>query len=269
MQALRNKVAIVAGGATLIGEHVVRALAEAGAAVTIADIDHAKGERIAVELAPAVRFRHTDLTDDAGIAATVAAAAEGGAAAEGAAGGIDILVNVACSYVDDGPASTRAQWLQALEVNLVGAAMMLQAVRPHMVARGGGAVVNFGSISGKIAQSGRWLYPVSKAAILQLTRNAAVDLARDNIRVNAVSPGWTWSSVIEQLSGGDRGKADRVAAPFHALGRLGRPEEVAQAVLFLCSDAASFVTGADLPVDGGYSAMGPEQADQPIARLAN
>lgn len=262
MQALRNKVAIVAGGATLIGEHVVRALAEAGAAVTIADIDHAKGERIAAELAPAVRFRHTDLTDDAGIAATVAATAQ-------AAGGIDILVNVACSYVDDGPASTRAQWLQALEVNVVGAAMMLQAVRPHMVARGGGAVVNFGSISGKIAQSGRWLYPVSKAAVLQLTRNAAVDLARDNIRVNAVSPGWTWSSVIEQLSGGDRDKADLVAAPFHALGRLGRPEEVAQAVLFLCSDASSFVTGADLAVDGGYSAMGPEQADQPIARLAN
>lgn len=260
MNKLHNKVAIVAGGATMIGEKIVAALAAAGARVAIADIDRAKGERVAAAFGSEVRYWHADLRDDASIAACVAGVVE-------AFGGIDILVNVACSYIDDGAKSTRAQWLESLDISLVGAAMMLQAVTPRLVARGGGSVVNFGSISGKIAQSGRWLYPVAKAAVLQLTRSAAVDLAKDGIRVNSVSPGWTWSSVIEQLSGGDQAKADRVAASFHALGRLGRPEEVAQAVLFLCSSASSFVTGADLAVDGGYSAMGPEQAEQQIARL--
>jgi NAD(P)-dependent dehydrogenase (short-subunit alcohol dehydrogenase family) len=146
--------------------------------------------------------------------------------------------------------------------------MAAKAVHPYLLARGGGVIVNFASISSKVAQTGRWLYPVSKAAIVQLTRNMAMDLAGDNIRVNSVSPGWTWSKVMVELTGGDRAKTDRVAAPFHLLGRAGGPEEVANVVLFLCSDDASFVTGADYAVDGGYSAMGPEQAEPAIPKLA-
>jgi NAD(P)-dependent dehydrogenase (short-subunit alcohol dehydrogenase family) len=108
---------------------------------------------------------------------------------------------------------------------------------------------------------------VSKAAILQLTRNQAMDLAPDGIRVNAVSPGWTWSNIMDQLTGGNRAKTDAVAAPFHLLGRVANPEEVASAVLFLCSDEASFITGTDICVDGGYTAMGPEQAVAAIPQL--
>ncbi len=261
MRGLEGKTAVVTGGATLIGAGVVRAFCAAGTRVAVADIDEEGGGRLADELGDAVLFSSTDIRDDAQLEALAAATAA-------RFGGIDFLVNLACSYVDDGFASPRADWLESLNVNVASAAMAAKAVHPHLLARGGGAIVNFASISSKVAQTGRWLYPVSKAAIVQLTRNMAMDLAGDNIRVNSVSPGWTWSKVMVELTGGDRAKTDRVAAPFHLLGRAGGPEEVANVVLFLCSDEASFVTGADYAVDGGYSAMGPEQAEPAIPKLA-
>ena len=125
-----------------------------------------------------------------------------------------------------------------------------KAVRPHMNKAGKGAVVNFTSISSKCAQTGRWLYPVSKAAMVQLTRNMALDLAPEGIRVNSVSPGWTWSAIMNQLTNGDRAKTDRVAAPFHMLRRVGNPEEVANVALFLASPLASWVTGQTIAVAG-------------------
>ncbi|MBR0565330.1 SDR family oxidoreductase [Azoarcus sp. L1K30] len=260
MKGIKGKVAIVTGGATMIGEAVAAELIACGARVVLADIDALKGAAAAERLGRDARFHQTDVSHDADIARCIDAT-------ETAFGGIDYLVNCACTYVDNGAASTRAEWNQALDVNLVGAAMMLQACRPQMVKRGGGAVVNFASISASAAQSGRWLYPVSKAAIVQFTRSAALDLASEGIRVNAVSPGWTWSSIIETLSGGDKAKADSVAADYHITGRLGLPEEVAQVVSFLLSDHASFVTGADYACDGGYSALGPEGKAAAITRL--
>ncbi|ANQ85129.1 short chain dehydrogenase [Azoarcus olearius] len=260
MKGLDNKVAIVTGGATMIGEAVARDLIAHGGRVVLADIDADKGAAAADRLGAAARFIRTDVTDDAAIAACVAGTVA-------AFGGVDFLVNCACTYVDNGAASTRAEWLQAFNVNVAGAAMMLQTCRPEMVKRGGGAVVNFASISATSAQAGRWLYPMSKAAIQQFTRSAALDLAADHIRVNSVSPGWTWSSIIETLSGGDKAKADKVAADYHILGRLGLPEEVAQVVSFLLSDHASFVSGADYACDGGYTALGPEGSAAAITRL--
>ena len=256
MKGLHGKTAIVPGGATKIGQAIVQAFSEAGVRVMVADIAEEAGKAMVRD---GVAFQRCDLRSDEDIAKLVTETRK-------EFGRIDFLVNVACSYLDNGVATTRADWLTALDINIVGSVMLMQAARADLAATRG-AIVNFGSISSRVAQAGRWVYPVSKAAILQLTRNQAMDLAPDGIRVNAVSPGWTWSNIMDQLTDGNRAKTDSVAAPFHLLGRVANPEEVASAVLFLCSDDASFITGTDLCVDGGYSAMGPEQAVPAIPKL--
>lgn len=260
MADLTGRTAIVTGGATLLAHGVIAALHDAGAAIVVADVDHAGGEA-AARIGERVRFVPTDVTDDSALEALVeTTVAEHG--------GLDIVVNLAATYLDDGFATSRADWLTALDVNLVSMVQLVRAAHPHLVASEHAAVVNFSSISSGVAQTGRWVYPASKAAIVSLTRSMAMDLAPDGIRVNSVSPGWTWSAIMDGLSGGDRAKTDRVAAPFHLTGRVGDGAEVGNVVAFLVSDAASVVTGADWAADGGYSAMGPEQAVPAIPQLS-
>ena len=259
-RGLSGKTAIVTGGARSIGAEVVRAFHAAGTRVMIADIADEEGQALAAELGQGVEFQSTNLAMDAAVQQLVSRTVD-------CFGGIDFQVNVACSYVDEGFASTRGEWAESFDINVVGGVMLLQAAQPYLAKSSGAAVVNFSSISGRVAQTGRWLYPVSKAAIAELTRCEAMDLASDGIRVNSVSPGWIWSRVMDEGTGGNRTKVDQVAAPYHLLGRAGDPQEVAQTVLFLCSTDASFITGADIPVDGGYSAMGPEQAVPALPKL--
>ena len=253
--SLTGKTAIVTGGATLISDKVVEALVAAGAKVVSADINDEEGQRRAAEYDDRVVFTATDITDDAQLDALVGLSVD-------TFGGVDILVNAAAVYLDDGLETSRDDWLAALNVNLVSGAMLTAKVAPHMERRGGGSIINFASTSGKRATHFSFVYAASKAAILGITRSEAVKLADKGIRVNSVSPAWVWSNPIEEMSGGDRSLADEVGGELHILGRIADPEEVAKVVVFLASDWASFITGEDVAVDGGYTALGPGAMDR-------
>jgi NAD(P)-dependent dehydrogenase (short-subunit alcohol dehydrogenase family) len=259
MGIFKGKVAIVSGGANSLGAAIVRRFCDAGAKVLVADLDGEAGKLIAGEGRDSIRFVRTDLRKEADVEASVAAAREFGQR-------IDIVVNAAAVYDDAGADSSREQWHNTFDTNLFGQARLIAAARPHL-AVAGGCVVNIGSISANAAQAGRWTYPASKAALVHLTRTMAVDFAGDNIRVNSVSPGWTWSNGMAAM-GLKREQIDKVAADYHLFGRAADPEEIAGPVLFLCSHDARFITGADLAVDGGYSAMGPEGRPPALSKLA-
>ncbi len=260
MILLDGKVAIVTGAAHGLGAAIAQALHAAGACVTLADIDRDGGAATAAALGEKALFQPTDLARDEDIEACVAAALA-------RFGRLDILVNCAVSYDDAGLQSTRAQWLASLNVNLVGAALLTARAADAMTSPGSVAV-NIGSVGGKFGAAGRALYPAGKAALLQFTRNAAVSLAPRGIRVLSVSPAWTWSPALERLAGSIE-RADEVGARLHPLGRVGRAEDVANAVLFACSPLAAFMTGVDIPVDGGFSALGPDAGRSPRAWFAD
>ena len=256
---LDGKVAVVTGAGSFIGAAIGAALVGAGARVVMGDVVEEFGRDAIAPLGEAARFVPTDVTSDADIDALIETAV-----AE--FGGLDLAVSAAAIFDDARLETPRETWRHAFDVNVIGAAMLVEKAVPPIEDRGGGAMVVVASISAKQSQPGRIVYPVTKASLLGLTRNAAQELAPKSIRVNAVSPGWTWSRNIEHRYG-SRERADALAAEFHAIGRLADPEEIADAVVFLCSDRASYITGADLAVDGGYGAMGPEALGQAFEKI--
>lgn len=253
---LAGKTAIVTGSTQGLGADIARGLAAAGANVVLVGRNAEAGRALAADIGAAALFQETDIGQDDQIRQCLDAA-------QARFGRVDILVNNACQYNDRGLASSREEWHATLDTNLVSAAIFTQMAAPLLPR--GGVVVNLGSTGGKFGAAGRALYPASKAALLQITKNFAVELAPAGIRVLAVSPAWTWSPSVEQLAGGSREAADAVGAHFHPLGRVGSGEEIAAAVCFACSDAASWMTGVDIPVDGGFSILGPDRGISPRA----
>jgi NAD(P)-dependent dehydrogenase (short-subunit alcohol dehydrogenase family) len=251
MTDFTGKTILITGGAASIGAAITRKFHAAGGNVVIVARSTDNGEALARELGDRALFVPTDLRVDAELEACVAEAVR-------SFGGLDVLVNNACSYGDDGAATSRETWLDTLNVNVVSAGILGEIARPHLKARRG-AIVNIGSISGAFPHIARWAYPVSKAAMRHLSKSQAVEYAADGIRVNLLVLGHIWSDPFDNLTHGDRAHADATVSAFNLMGRVADAQEVAEVAAFVASDAASYMTGGEVPVDGGYSALGPEQ----------
>jgi 2-deoxy-D-gluconate 3-dehydrogenase len=246
---LTGKVALVTGGNGGIGKGMAVGLARAGASIVVAARDEKKTgsalEEIRADGAEAIGVR-CDVTD----AASVEAAVE---AATAAFGGLDILVNNAGTTVRAYPQDTPPEdWSRVLDVNLSGVFRVSCAARPAFVERGGGKIINIGSMMSIFGSEYAAAYAASKGGVVQLTKSCAVAWAEDNIQVNAVLPGWITTAMtdglIRQFPERYQMIVDRTPA-----GRWGRPPDMAGVAVFLASAASDFVTGTAIPVDGGYA----------------
>jgi 3-oxoacyl-[acyl-carrier protein] reductase len=245
MPDFSGKTVLVTGGGSGIGAATCRQFAASGAHVHVIDRDGAAAERVAAEIGHNAKAagHALDVADGPGFAKLAGEIAS-------ASGGIDILVNCAGTITQKTLGTmTAAEWERVIGVNLGGTFNGIQAVLPHMKAKGGGAIVNIASIAGRrISFGGGANYSASKAGVLGLTRHAAYELAPDKIRVNAVCPGPTATPFAGVAPTAER-KAER--ARKIPLGRMVEPEDIADAVLFLAGDGAKMVTGIALDVDGG------------------
>lgn len=246
-----GKVALVTGAASGLGAETARVLAREGARVMLTDRAVDAGHAVAEAIGPAAAFLSHDVTDEARWAEVVAETV-------GRFGRLDVLVNNAGVGEGGGPLLeiSYEAWRQMLAINLDGVFLGMKAAAPGMAAQGSGSIVNLSSILGKVGMAGAPAYCASKGGVTLLTKATALELAPLGVRVNSVHPGFIDTPMVAgaiQRSENGNEMRDMIVSS-HALGRLGVPREIADAILFLASDESSFMTGAELVVDGGYTA---------------
>jgi dihydroanticapsin dehydrogenase len=257
MKDFEGRVAIVTGGGDGIGSSIAALLAERGASVGIIDLNPDAGRAMAAQIAAddgvPTAFAGADISDEPQVEAAVASLVS-------ELGAPRVLVNNAAINHFRDINATPEDWRLVLGVNVVGGALVAKHVIPHMKDAGGGSIVNMSSISAVIAQKDFLTYNASKAAVIAVSRCLAYDLVDDGIRVNSVCPGATLTAGVRKVIA-ERGLTVENAArepnlgKEHMFDRLADPREIANAVVFLASDAASFITGSNMMVDGGWSAI--------------
>ena len=241
MITIENKVAIVTGGAQGIGRAIAEVFVEAGAEVVVADVDSAAGASLTN-----VRFVAADVSVPADADAVVATA-------EGINGRIDVLCNNA-AYLGAAHAAAEAteeEWELCFRVGLLGAQRFIAAVLPYMIRQRAGSIINIASVQGMVGARNSAAYTSMKHGLIGLTRSVAYDYGPHNVRANAICPGAIQTRISPKP--GEELYQRQISKTF--LGRVGLPRDVAYLALFLASDAASYITGAAIPVDGGWTAM--------------
>src|SRR6056297_794786 len=255
MGRLSNRVAIVTGGAHGIGAATCEMMAREGAAVAVTDVADAEGEDLAAGIRDgggSARYWRLDVSDEAAVERVFAEVAE-------AFGHLDTLVSNAGISGQSKPTHeiTAEEWDEVMDVNVRGAFFCTKHAIAHLRRAGGGSIVNLSSIYGIVGAEDIPPYHASKGAIRLMTKTDALLYAGDGIRVNSVHPGFIWTPLVEKMAAdseegveGFREKLDSL----HPLGHVGEPEDIAQGIAYLASDAAKFVTGSELVIDGGYTA---------------
>ena len=251
LYSLRSKNAVVTGAGAGIGRAITLAFARAGANVACIDLDGDAAERTSREAITSGQ-RAIAVACDVGKEDDVTRAA---ATVLDTFNTVHVLVNAAAGHDPNGTVLdlSLADWNRVMAVNVGGAFLMSRALLPAMIAAGGGSIIHIASQLGSVAAARRAAYCTSKGALIQLAKAMAVDHAAQNIRINTLSPGAVETDRLVKRFGSME-EARRISGPKHLLGRLGQPDEIAAAAVFLATDASRFMTGADMLVDGGYNA---------------